>query len=173
MVLSRREWRRNLRCECRAQDSSGCRPGYCGPDVSDAPDAARTVSRSQLRLGGNLRVVEAAGGIHKQAVKLASARGGSAPPRTAAPCCRRRSATPSIWRPPRPGPSASISAASTSRVDKPRTNPAMIRPPARWSWYLRTKTWPTLRGTYVAVIYTQPRRPWSVLGRSPQFDQMV
>lgn len=80
MVPSRREWRRNLRCECRAQDSSGCRPGYCGPDVSAAPDAARTVSRSQLRLGGNVRVVEAAGGIHRQS---SSTQLGAVPPRLA------------------------------------------------------------------------------------------
>jgi hypothetical protein len=145
MVPSRREWRRNLRCECRAQDSSGCRPGYCGPDVSDAPDAAQTVSRSQLRLGGNVRVVEAAGGIHKQAVKLYSSRerfrpGSHCPLVVAAHPRRRQSGDRRV------GPSASISAASTSRVDKPRTNPAMIRPPARWSWYLPNEGLADLEG---------------------------
>jgi hypothetical protein len=172
MVPSRREWRRNLRCECRAQDSSGCRPGYCGPDVSAAPDAARTVSRSQLRLGGNVRVVEAAGGIHKQAVKLYTSRERFAPARTA-PLLSPQIRDAVNLETAASGPSASISAASTSRVDKPRTNPAMIRPPARWSWHLPNEDLADLGGTYVAVIYTQPRRPWSVLGRSPQFDQMV
>ena len=134
MLPSRREWRPNLRRECRAQDSSGCRPGCYGPGVSGALHAARSVSGSQVRLGGNVRVVEAAAGIHKQAVMIYSSRGRFRP---ASHC----SLSPQIrdtvnLETAASGPSASINAASTSRVDKPRTNPTMTRPPARWSWCL-------------------------------------
>ena len=174
MLPSRREWRPNLRRECRAHDSSGCRPGCYGPGVSGgALHAARPVPGSQVRLGGNVRVVDAAGiHNHKQAVMLYSSRGRFRP---ASHCFLSPQIRDTVnLETAASGPSASVNAASTSRVDKPRTNPTMTRPPARWSWCAcRTKTWPTLRGTYVAVIYTQPRRPWSVLGRSPQFDQMV
>jgi hypothetical protein len=103
--------------------------------VSGALHAARSASGSQVRLGGNVRVVEAAAGIHKQAVMIYSSRGWVVPPRlalllVAADARHRKSGDPASR------PSASINAASTSRVDKPRTNPTMTRPPARWSWCL-------------------------------------
>lgn len=135
MLPSRRKWRPNLRRECRAHDSSGCRPGCYGPGVSGgALHAARPVPGSQVRLGGNVRVVEAAAGIHnhKQAVMLYSSRGRFRP---ASHCFLSPQIRDTVnLETAASGPSASVNAASTSRVDKPRANPTMIRPPARWSW---------------------------------------